>query len=474
MSTIKALQSLDKETKASVYIVGGYVRDLLRNKDNSDLDIVVCGLQFDSIKKFLAKHGAVKEVSLAKTNENFGINILLFRGDDGVEAQITLPRRGKLQIPDSHNTLSQDVKFRDFKINSLYLPIGRGKRDIIDLVGGRDDIVNRRITSNGSPNERVKESPIRMMRAISLSCRTGYRISQDLIEAIKANAHLIKKCPEDGVRKELNRILLCKKPSKYLKLLDKVGLLEHIFPELHKCIGVNQDVKYHKYDVFNHLIYTCDNCPPDLKMRLAGLLHDVGKAETRRVVKATEGGEQRTTFHKHELVSTKLAKRFLSRLKYDNNLSKEVIDLVKFHMFHYTREWTDAAVRKFIRKVNIPEEYMTEESISKFPLFVLRSSERRGNGLKVEAVTDRQRDFEKKIIDIYRESNGLEIKDLDINGNIVMDTFRMSPGVQIGNLLKFLLDRVLENPQLNNRLDLLKLATEYLYNEKEKDNVAIN
>jgi len=466
MNTVQVLQRLDKETKAEVYLVGGFVRDLLRNKNNMDLDVVVRGLSMRNIKKFLMRHGKVKEVNLAKTNDTFSVNILLFRAsNDTFEAQISLPRRGKKQIPDSHNTLRQDVRFRDFKINAMYLPISyKSKKDVLDIVGGKEDIMNRRITSNGSAVERIKESPIRMMRAISLASRTNYAIDDEVMDAISSQASLITKCPPEAIRYEFNKILMSKKPSKYLRLLNKTGLLEHVAPELYKCVGVKQDKRYHKYDVFTHLIYTCDNIEPDTVLRLAGLLHDIGKPDTRKEIETPDNGI-RVTFHKHEMVSVKMTRTFLRRLKYDSETARAVLSLVKLHMYHFTREWTDAAVRKFIKKADIGEEYMDYEKIGYFPLFKLRAAERMGNGLKGVAVTDRQRDFEKKIVDIFKESKVLEVADLEINGNVLMETFNIKPGVHVGKLLNSLLDQVLEKPSLNNRLDLLKLSTEYLYNE---------
>lgn len=463
MKTIEALRRLDKETQAEVFVVGGFVRDLLRNKSNSDLDIVVRGLSLKSIKAFLRQFGAIKEVVLSKTNDIFEINILLFKAfADSVEAQITLPRKGKKQISSPDNTLQQDVRFRDFKVNAMYLPINfSSKKEVIDFVGGRKDIEHRRLSSNGSPNERIKESPIRMLRAVSLSSRIEYKINDELITAIKNNAALINKCPVEAIRAEFNKILMSKRPSKYLRFLRRVGLLAHIAPEIDACGDVKQDNKYHRYDVLDHLLYTVDHCDSDLVIRLAGLLHDIGKPDTRRVIK--ENGEVRTTFHKHEIVSVNLAREFLKRMKYDEETTKQVLMLVKFHMFHFTREWTDSAIRKFIRRVGIGKEYMTKEKIGRFPLFKLRAAERLGNGLKGIAVTDKQKDFEQKILDVYRESNGFEIKDLKINGSKIMEIFNLKPGVQIGNILKFLLEKVLDNPKVNNELDLLKLTTEYLH-----------
>lgn len=468
MNTIEVLQRLQRETKAEVYFVGGYVRDLLRNKSNTDLDIVVRGLSMKNIKKFLVRHGKVKDINLAKTNDSLSVNILLFRAlSDTLEAQISLPRRGKRQKPDSHNTLRQDVQFRDFKINSMYLPIEyKSKRDVIDLVGGKKDIEEKRITSNGSAANRIKESPVRMLRAISLAARTGYVIDNEIINTIKTNADLVSKVPAEVIQNEFNKIILSKRPSKYLKLLNSTGLLKHISPELETCVNVEQDNRYHKYDVFSHLIFTCDNCESDLVLRLAGLLHDIGKPATRRTVKDGEGAV-RTTFHNHEVISTRLAKTFLNRLKYNNETTKAVLLLVKLHMYHFTRDWTDAAIRKFIKKADIGEEYMDEEKISYFPLFKLRAAERMGNGFKGGvAVTDRQRDFERKIVKIYKEGKVLNISDLNIDGNILMKTFNIKPGKTVGKILKFLHECVLENPKLNNELDLLKLTTEYLYKEK--------
>lgn len=464
MNTIQVLQKLDKETTAKVYIVGGFVRDYLRNKNNEDLDIVIRGLSRKNIKKFLSKYGKVKNVVLTKTNDMFTVDILLFKSyeDASIEAQITLPRMGKNQTYSPHNTLKQDVKFRDFRINSMYLPINYGsKEEVIDLVHGKNDIVDRKIRSNGSPNERIKESPIRMLRAISLASRINYSIDIKLWNAIKANAYLINRVPAEAIRIEIDEILMSKKPSKYLKFLKKTGLLKHIAPEIQRCVGVKQDKKYHKYDVFTHLIYTVDNSDLDLVIRLAGLLHDIGKPAVKQVIISNDN-KAHITFYKHEIAGAKLATKLLKRLKYNNSIIKKVVALVRLHMYHYTREWTDTALRRFIKKANIDTYYIDLERITSFPLFRLRAAERLGSGKKI-AVTDRQKDFEKKIIDIYRASNGLNIQDLNIDGNVIMETFKLKQGVQIGQILNYLLQNILNKPALNNRLDLLKLTTDYLY-----------
>jgi tRNA nucleotidyltransferase (CCA-adding enzyme) len=112
------------------------------------------------------------------------------------------------------------------------------------------------------------------------------------------------------------------------------------------------------------------------------------------------------------------------------------------------------------------ERYLTEENISSFPLFRLRAAERLGNGRKNEAVTGRQRDFERRLIEVYKKGKSLEIKDLAVDGNVIMDTFKLKPGIKVGAVLKFLLDKVLEDPNVNTEIELLKLATEYLHKRK--------
>lgn len=459
MKTIEALKLIPEILKgAEVFLVGGFVRDQLRGVTNDDLDIVVRGYSIDKLKNVLKKYGNVKTVDLSKTNDVYTVNILLFKAfGDTTEAQIVLPRKGRDQASDPKNTIEDDAEFRDLRMNSMYLPINyKSMSDIIDPHNGRADVVDGIIRANGDGTLRIEESPIRMMRVIALSARTGYRVDEDLVSAIKQNAELITKCPFEAIRAEFEDILMSEKPSKHLRMLVKVDLLKYISPELQSCVEITQDSKYHKYDVFTHLIYSVDNCDRDLTLRLSGLLHDIGKPLARKVT------EDRVTFHKHEMYSVKLAKDFLRRMKYDSQTIKNVLLLIRLHMYHYTRDWTNSAVRKFIRSAEIPEMYINKEKIASFPLFRLRAGERLGNGLKHEAITSKQLDFERRIVEIYEESNCLDVKDLHIDGNILMSTFNIKPSALIGETLKYLLEMVLENPELNNENVLIDLAAVFI------------
>lgn len=451
--TIDILKLLQKSTAAYVYIVGGFVRDLLRGKTNNDLDIVVLGLPVKDLKSFLSKYGVFKEVTLAQTNESLRTAIYLFKAhNDDLTAQISFPRRGKLEIAHHENTLKQDVKVRDFTINSLYLPIDyKSVTDVIDLSGGGVDIQRKIIKANGDPYAVIEASPIRMLRAVSLACRSGYVIHKGLKIAISERTALINKCPPDTIRLELNKILLSENPSRGFKLLYNLGLLKVVMPQLHACYGVTQSSKHHKYDVFGHCIKACDHTAANLTLRLAALLHDIGKPRARRI---HENGN--ITFHNHEIIGAGLAETLLSKLNYDINLKKQVCDLIRLHMYYYTHDFTDAAVRRFVVSIGITEEDI--DNISMYPLFQLRMADRLGNGFKKQAVTPRQLELEARIVKCFGDRNTFTVKELAINGSDIMRFCSVSPGPLVGKTLNYLLDKVLEDPSVNNKEDLINLA----------------
>lgn len=456
MKTLQALRTLQEETKAEVFLVGGFVRDYLRNIGNDDLDIVIRKVSSNAILAYLHKHGSCKRIILASNNDAFTTELILFRGqDDSLIAQIVLPRRGKRQIADRNNTLRQDAKYRDFKVNAMYLPINyESKADVVDLVGGQEAIKSRTISCVSNTNDCLSMSPIRILRAISLAAHTGYKLEAELYAAMRESAATIKDVLPEAIRKELNKILLSRKPSTHLKLMRKLKLLKLVIPELDNCVGVTQDMRYHKYNVFAHCIYTCDNTEPDLVLRLAGLLHDIGKVGTRKKV------GQRVTFHKHEMLGVKLARSFLNRLRYDGKTKAEVLNLVRLHMYHYTRDYGDGAVRRFVRRMNITEDML--DTLGDLPLFQLRRAERLGNGLKTDPVTQRQLDFEDRIRKAVQKGGGLKQKDLAIDGHIIIECFDLKAGNMVGEVLEYLLDRVQQDKLLNDRMQLIELTLQYL------------
>jgi len=458
MDTINGLKKLGKETNANVFITGGYVRDFLRNKNNEDLDISVHGISLKEVEKFLSKIGSVKSFEIHKIEGTTPIRVLMYRGKDGIEAQITTTKHKICTISSKINTkliLRQDSNHRDFSINAMYMPINNmTKTGIVDFHSGKNDIKAKQILTVGSAKKRFRESPIRILRAFSLAARFNYKITAHTKEGIAECCSYLKKVSQEAIRFELIDIIMSKKPSKYFKLMEELGVLEIILPELHRCVKCWQDKRYHKYDVFHHLIYACDSTEPNLVIRLSALFHDIGKPASLNLI-----GTKRT-FYKHEVMGSKEAALILRRLKFDNKIIQEVTHLIRMHMYHYTREYSDAGIRKFINNAGVKEADLN--NLKNFPLFKLRRADRAGNGFRKKLTTDRQLDFEKRIIEVFNSSKGLSIKDLCINGNDLMEIFSLTPGKSVGDVLHYLLERILEEPELNEKEQLFRISLDYI------------
>jgi tRNA nucleotidyltransferase (CCA-adding enzyme) len=253
----------------------------------------------------------------------------------------------------------------------------------------------------------------------------------------------VRKVSRERIRDELLKIMESDKPSTGLEYLRTAGLMELFLPELSDCYSISQN-RYHVYDVYYHSVYSCDAAPPEYPLiRLAALLHDIGKIPTRQ-----PGVDGESTFYNHEVVGTKMAKKLMKRLKFSNEQIDTVSNLILNHMFHYTDEWTDGAVRRFIRKVGL-------DNIE--DLFVLRMADRKGNGARKGLPAPIER-LKKRIGHVIEQENAFTVRDLDINGTILMEKFGLEPGPIIGKILNELLEIVLDSPELNEREKLTDLA----------------
>jgi poly(A) polymerase/tRNA nucleotidyltransferase (CCA-adding enzyme) len=224
-------------------------------------------------------------------------------------------------------------------------------------------------------------------------------------------------------------------------------------PELADTYGVEQN-RFHVFDVYYHSIHACDAAPADYPLiRLAALLHDIGKVPTRQM-----GEDGDYTFYNHEVVGARMVKRIMKRMKFSNEDINRVNNLVLNHMFHYKDEWTDGAVRRFMRKVGV-------DNID--DLFSLRIADRTGNGSR-EGMPVPMKKLQKRIEKIIEEENAITVRDLDIDGNTVMRECNLSPGPMVGRVLHELLERVLDDPSINENDKLVPLAREICSGLKEE------
>lgn len=473
MKELKALRELREELGAEAFLVGGTVRDLVRRRKPNDLDVLVRGVDPAQFEAFLRLRGDLQLVG-----KSFGVYLFKPTGSSA-SIEIAFPRT-EISTGEGHRdfavhtdpdlSIEEDSRRRDFTINAMYLNIDEvddhGKFDrkaVTDFHNGLEHIRRRLIVAVGNPEDRILEDPLRMMRAMVLVARTGYRLEGNTFGAIKRNTGLISTVAAERVRDEFIKIMESDKPSRAFKTMTRTGLLAEVFPELEACVGCGQNPKYHSYPVFEHLIYATDaacGLTDRLDVRFGALCHDLGKAPTRAVRPGGDGPND-VSFHNHEIVSTKLTFAFMKRLKFPKKFIEEVVSLVRHHQYKYDRTWTDKAVRRFIRNLELTKSDL--EDMDNHPQFLVRQADRMGNEMKAHLpITQKQRDFQARIREVYEKSSAHSLRDLRVNGRDIMEHFGLPSGPEVGRTIKFLFDVVEETPEVNNREDLLRIAGKFL------------
>lgn len=430
------------------YLVGGCVRDLLLGYDTYDYDFAT-NARPDQVMKLFRR--------VAPTGIKHGTVTVLF---NGMEFEVTTYRSdGKYldgRRPESvsfSDSLQEDVQRRDFTINGLAYDMKSD--EVIDLVGGIEDLERKIIRTIGSPLDRFGEDGLRTYRACRISAKLGFEIEAATFNAISDTLDVAAKVSVERIREELMKLLTADTPSNGFEYMRRSGLLKLALPELDVCYGIEQN-RFHAYDIYYHSIYSCDAAPRGKALvRLSALLHDIGKVNTR---KQTEDGEY--TFYNHEVIGARIVRKIMRRLKFSNTEIEIVNNLVINHMFHYTDDWSDGAVRRFMRKVgveNIPD------------LFDLREADRIGNGTRT-GLPEPIKKLQDRIDAAIEAENAITVRDLHINGNIIMERFDLKPGPVIGRILHDLLEIVLDEPDMNTEEILIEKAEEIyssLKNEAE-------
>ncbi len=422
------------------YVVGGAVRDTLLGKEPKDYDIVTSAkpdkvidifekLNYQVIPTGL-KHGTVTVLI-----DNNPVEITTFR----VDGKYSDNRR-----PDSVTfvkTLEEDLNRRDITINAMAYHPDLG---IIDYFGGESFLRQKCIKTVGNASERFKEDALRMMRAIRFSCQLDFKIEQYTFEGIQINAELIKNVSIERIRDELVKILLSDNSVKGIKLLNKSGLLEFILPEMNKCIGFDQHNPNHNKDVFKHTLKVLDSTPKNLEIRLAALLHDIAKPITFSI-----GEDGMGHFYNHHMKGYDMTLDILKRLKFDNQTVENVSKLVKEHMSRYPHV-RNGSIKRLINRVGIDNidnliNLQIADIIGSNPPFDFK------NVIELKEEINR----------ILNTEEPLSVKDLEISGYDLMQ-LGMKPGKQMGIALNELLEKVLENPELNTKNHLIEEAKSLL------------
>jgi tRNA nucleotidyltransferase (CCA-adding enzyme) len=430
---IKTLQHYGYEA----YVVGGCVRDAILGKEPADWDITTSAkpLQIKSIFQKTVDTG-LKHGTVTVLMEKEPFEVTTYRIDGEYE-----DHRRPNEVTFTTN-LREDLMRRDFTINAMAY---NEKDGLVDLFGGMEDLQKKVIRCVGNPDDRFDEDALRMLRAVRFAAQLGFEIEAPTMDAIRRKYGFLKDISAERIQVELTKLLVSDHPEK-LKLAYELGMTSIFLPEFDAMMKTPQDNPHHKYNVGDHTIEALKRVDADKVQRLAALLHDVGKPDTRST--DAEGIDH---FYGHYEKSGEKSEEILRRLKYDNQTIKSVRHLIEWHDFRWDDESYAgmAKVRRMVSKVGI--DYFE-------PLLKLQRAD-------IQAQSSYLQDKKLKTLDevweIYREvkenHDCLTVKDLNIDG-ITLIRNGIPAGKQMGVILDRLLDMVIEEPKLNQRDILLELA----------------
>ncbi len=423
------------------FLVGGCVRDILRGVEPNDYDVTTNARPEEMLKVFPG----------AKYENNFGTVIYPIKNKDGeledvIEITTYRSEQGysDRRHPDEvqfEDDIEKDLERRDFTVNAMAMNFVDEKENIIDIFGGQKDIRKKVIRAVGEPTDRFKEDALRMMRAIRFSAQLGFEIEPKTERAISKLAGSIKFVANERIKDEFVKILSSDKAYEGVMHLYKLKLLQYIIPELLLGDGMKQN-HHHIYAVLKHNFLALKNCPnKDWRVRLASLLHDVGKPATNKIIKG------QTTFYNHEYAGERIVKKVMKRLKFANVDIDKVAILVRNHMFYYNNdEVTAASVRRLIKKVG-------KENLK--DLIDIRIADRLGSGTP-KAKPYKLRHLEYMFDKV--QNDPVSVKMLKINGDYLISDLKFAPGPKMGAILDCLLSEVIEDTKLNNLEYLSKRA----------------
>ena len=422
-------------------LVGGPVRDAFLGHRVNDLDFTTSASP-DEILEIV--------VPLAEAHWDVGRQFgTIAARVDGEVVEITTYRSdvydGETRKPvvEFGDTLEDDLVRRDFTVNAMALRLP--ERVLVDPSGGVEDLLARRLRTPGAAVDSFRDDPLRMMRAARFTAQLGFTVSGEVHEAMTERADTLAIVSVERIADELSKLLRTPTPTEGVRLLVDIGLAERVLPEL-PAMQLEVDEHHHHKDVYEHsltvLAQAIDHererhpdAAPDLTLRLAALLHDCGKPATRRL---EPGGV--VTFHHHDVVGAKLARKRLKALRFDNDTISAVSRLIELHLrfFGYTEgAWTDSAVRRYVRDAGDQLERLHE---------LTRSDVTTRNRRKADRLGFAYDDLEARIA-VLAEQEELDSMRPDLSGDDIMRILDIPPGRAVGDAYRFLLEaRMDEGP----------------------------
>lgn len=433
------------------WVVGGAVRDVLlairRGQDvgeaarRCDWDLATDALPEQMLRLFRRvvptgiEHGTVSVVV-----DKVAYEVTTLRGESGYSDG---------RHPDAVvyiGDIEGDLARRDFTINAMAYDVAH--RHLIDPFGGVADLEAGRLRAVGDPRERFTEDGLRVLRAARFAATLGFDLDAETARGILPSLDSYRRVSAERVRDEWKKALRAPRPSVAFRLIEEHGLLEITASELQATVGCTQN-RYHAFDVWEHTLRCLDACPDRPSLRLAALLHDIGKP----VVRAYNPEKGDVTFYEHEVRGAELARGLLERLRFSNEERDRTEALVRHHIVQYDESWTDAAVRRWMRRV-------TPELVD--DVLALNRADVQAKGTDASDDLARLDLLERRVLEVTAEGSALSVRDLAVNGRDLMSELGLAQGPEIGRVLAELLEKVTDDPGLNERQHLLDLARQLL------------
>jgi len=450
-----------KKAGFEVFIVGGCVRDLIMNREPKDWDITTNAKPDEIIPLFKKTIYENKFGTVRVCIQKEGINVTHETSHEPGSGENSVTHETEYSIievtpyrieakysdfrhPDEvkfSDNIEDDLKRRDFTINAMAYNVFKGH--LVDLYKGQQAIKDKVIATVGNPNDRFNEDALRMLRAIRFSTQLNFVVSHETMESILKNSGLLKNISAERIRDEFNKIIMSDNSVIGITMLQKLGLLKHIIPELEEGIGCEQKGS-HIYDVWEHSLHALDNATRKkwpLEIRLSALFHDVGKPRSRR-----KGIKKEYTFYGHEVIGARITKQIMERLKYPKDITEKIISFTRNHMFFSdTEKISLSAVRRIIQHVG-------KDNI--WDLMKVRECDR--VGMKKAEAPYRLRKYFAMIEEVLHDP--ISVSQLAVDGEYMINVLHMKPGPRMGWILSALLEEVLDDPLINTKEHLSELV----------------
>ena len=435
------LAKLFKVAGFKLALVGGPVRDAILGRLGNDLDFTTDAHPKDSEKILKKWADSVWDIgaafgTVAGKKDEITVEITTYRS----ESYDPTSRKPDVEFGKS---IEADLARRDFTINAMALELTTDGPTFIDLFNGVADLQKKIIKTPGKPEDSFSDDPLRMMRAARFMSQLNFEVDQSVLVAIKNMAARLEIISAERIRDEFIKIMMSQSPRLGITLLVETGLADHFLPEVPK-LKLEIDEHHHHKDVYEHSLTVLEQAialedrlaGPNLTLRLAALLHDIGKPKTKQLIAG--GG---VSFHHHEVVGARMCKERMKKLRFDNHIINDVSQLVFLHLrFHGygSGEWTDSAVRRYVRDAG---ELLTHLHL------LTRADCTTRNKKKAEGLARTYDQLEERIELLMQQEELNKIRP-DLSGEQIMEILEIKPSPTVGKAYDFLLELRLEHGPL--------------------------